>query len=143
MQEKEALARRYCREVRRKIPVGGKEKRLFMRTLHQRVEEFLNETEHTDFAAFEKAFGSPETIALSFWGEMSYPKIAKKIRFRNWVIAIVASLAILVLVSHQIAIHKMIEENRNQANGTIVYSGPRYMTEEEFERFMEEVEAEP
>lgn len=124
MRENERLARRYCQEVRKKLPVGGRQKRIYLETMYQRVVEFLETSEQPDEAAVEARFGDPETIALAFIGEMSYQEISRKFRFRNRVIAISLAVAILATAGIAIAFRQIIKYNKNEHNGYIVQTEP-------------------
>lgn len=119
MDTKEKLARRYCRRVRGRLPVGGPKKREFLETLHQRVLEFLHESERADAAAVEARFGSPDAIALSFLEQMSYAELTCKIRFRNRVIAAVLAVAFAAVMGLALTFHQMIEYNKNRHDGYI------------------------
>ncbi len=114
MNQNKKLAKQYCRRVRKQLPVGGKQKRMYLETMYQRVLEYLETAERTDEAALEAHFGDPENIALAFLGEMPYQEISRKFRFRNRVIAIVLAVAILALAGITVMLCQIKEYN--QAN---------------------------
>ena len=58
-------------------------------------------------------------------------------------LASIAVVALIALIGTRLAVRQMIEENRRQENGYLVYSEPEYMTEEEFNQIMEELEENP
>lgn len=124
MDTKEKLARRYCRCVRRRLPVGGPKKQEFLDTLHQRVLEFLENADTVDGAAVEARFGAPETIAYSFIEQMPYEEVARKFRFRNRVIAVILAVAVIAVAGLVLSFHQMIEYNKTQHDGHIVYTEP-------------------
>lgn len=146
MQEVEAVARQYCRRVRRKMPLFLKGKRAYLDQLYLSVVETLEERGQADLAVAEACFGAPQQAASEFFSPEIDPLAEKRAwRRTRWLVALasIAVVALIALIGTRLAVRQMIEETREQANGYIVYSEPEYLTEEEFNEIMEELEENP
>lgn len=111
------ILKQYCRQVSRKIPIGGRQKRAFLNNLEQNVSAFLCKNPGADSAGISDCFGEPEDIALSFLSEMSYEEISAKFRKGKTVLFITVLTAIVTIFLLCATLWRIILENRNLADG--------------------------
>ena len=122
--------RAYCRSVSRRLPLGGRRKRDFLRQLDRGVADYLSGHPWADVQELREQFGSPEELAVSFVSELSAPEIDQAFRVRQRLLAVAVAAALLALGALALTLRQMWKENQSEINGyyEIVTPGEVYTT---------------
>lgn len=113
-----ALKRYYC-DVKRALPCSSKIKKQIVQQLQESVCDFILQNPNTDFAAIQHHFGTPQEIVSSYIDEQGTPELLKKMTIKKRVLAIVASVMAIILMSWMIAVAWSIHDDRETNRGHI------------------------
>lgn len=120
MKRLERRADAYCRQVAKKLPFGGAQKRAYLLALRHDALGYLSTHPWAEPRELAEVFGSPEQIAVAFVSEMSYEEINARFRARNRVLALVSAAVVISLLLLGAMIVYLVIRNRQDMDGHFV-----------------------
>ncbi len=127
MKQLERRAAAYCRQVGKKLPIGGGRKKAYLQNLRTDVTAYLSTHPWAEQAELRSVFGEPEQIAVSFVSEMPYEEINAKFRARNRALRLVSAAVVLALLMLVGMIVYLILRNKQDMEGYFVVTEARYL----------------
>ena len=103
----------YMQEIKRNLVCDNKQRKKFLSSFSDNMDEYLNDNPDADFAQLQEDLGTPEEIANAFLENTSASNIKKRISFAKWIFASVA----VALVIYITAIIIVIIDAHIQNNG--------------------------
>lgn len=98
MDKRDAVLRRYLREVKGWLPCGGKMKKELLGKIGGTVSGYLEENPEGDYAALVCRFGTPQQIASAYVDEIETPELLHSLRIRRRIVKIVSGTALVVVI---------------------------------------------
>ena len=98
MKTEQRELKRYIKQIYRKLPYTGKERRRIIGDLQNNVGAYLESNPEASVADVQAHFGSPEGIAYSCVEQTELDVLLRKMRIRKTVIRIVGAVALVVLL---------------------------------------------
>lgn len=98
----------YMQEIKRNLVCDNKQRKKFLSSFSDNMDEYLNNNPDADFAQLQKDLGTPEEIANAFLENTSASNIKKRMSFAKWIIAgvaIVLSIYIIAIIITLIDAH--------------------------------------
>lgn len=119
MGNNDAALKRYYHDVKRALPCSSKIRKQIVQQLQESVRDFILQNPDADFAAVQHHFGTPQEIASGYIDEQGTPELLKKMTIKKRVLAIVAGVMAIILVSWMIAVAWSIHDDRETNHGYI------------------------
>ncbi len=91
-------AKRYLRQVRAWIPVGGQMKRQILDMVQSNLQEYLEECPDAQWNDLVRRFGTPQQIASAQVEEMEAGELLQNLRIRRRVVTIAVCTALAVVL---------------------------------------------
>lgn len=113
MKVTEKERRIYMQEIKRNLVCDNKQRKKFLSSFSDNMDEYLNDNPDADFTQLQKDLGTPEEIANAFLENASASNIKKRMSFVKWIVASVA----VALVIYITAIIIIIINAHNSNNG--------------------------
>ena len=110
---------RYIHEIRKELPVVGKDRIVILKQIKAMCKSFFAENPDADYTEIVERFGSPGQIAASYIGEMDLSDVKKIMKIRNAIIRIISVTAIVSVLIWICAVSFAVIENRKQMHLTI------------------------
>lgn len=131
MKVTEKERKKYIQEIKRNLVCNNEQRKKFLASFSDNMDEYLNDNPHADFAQLQKDLGTPEEIANAFLENASASNVKKRMSFVKWIIlGIVVALSVYI-----IAIIIVLIDAHKQNNGYSVIT-----TSESMVYYDEEVE---
>ncbi len=128
MKVTEKERRIYMQEIKRNLVCDNKQRKKFLSSFSDNMDEYLNDNPDADFAQLQEDLGTPEEIANAFLENTSASNIKKRMSFAKWIIvgiivvvlAIISTLVIEVFDAHKqhngqftevITVHEVTTDN--------------------------------
>ena len=99
----------YMQEIKRNLVCDNKQRKKFLSSFSDNMDEYLNNNPDADFAQLQKDLGTPEEIANAFLENASASNVKKRISFVKWIIlGVVVALAVYItsIITTLIDAHK-------------------------------------
>lgn len=109
----------YIREVRKELPIVGKDRKIIVRQIESMCKTYFTERSSVSYDEIVKRLGSPQQIVASYIGEMDLSDVAKGMKIRNAIIRIISAAAVVSVIIWICAVSSAMIENRKQMNLTI------------------------
>ena len=123
----------YMQEIKRNLVCDNKQRKKFLSSFSDNMDEYLNDNPDADFAQLQEDLGTPEEIANAFLENTSASNIKKRISFAKWIIAGVVVIVLSVIVTLVIEITDAHNSNNGQFTDVItVYETITDNPEEEY-----------
>lgn len=109
MKVTEKERKKYIQEIKRNLVCNNEQRKKFLASFSDNMDEYLNNNPDADFAQLQKDLGTPEEIANAFLENASASNVKKRISFVKWIIsgvAVVVLAIILTLVIEIVDAHK-------------------------------------
>ena len=113
MKVTEKERRIYMQEIKRNLVCDNKQRKKFLSSFSDNMDEYLNDNPDADFAQLQEDLGTPEEIANAFLENASASNIKKRMSFVKWIVAGVT----VALVIYITAIIIVIIDAHNSNNG--------------------------
>lgn len=110
----------YYKQIRQALPGNVFNRRRIMAGIKNGIEEYRLQNPDADMAQIKAHFGSPEQIAAAYIEEQSTGQLLKALHIRHKIVAIVAGVMAVILLSWAIFITSEIVNSHNQKYGYIV-----------------------
>lgn len=118
----EAALRRYCAQVRKNLPCNRKQKKRILDEIRGSAMQWLEQNPDAPFSEFEKAFGSPASIAAAHLEQMEASEVLQKLSVRQKILRIVlAAVAVIVLLWAAVLTWAAIDQYHHARGRTFVY----------------------
>ena len=99
MNSRDAALRRYYRRIKSWLPCSRQQKKEILEKIKSNVSDYLEENPEADFRQVQAWFGAPESIAAAYVDEMDTTALLSGLRIRRKILAMVAGLAALIVIS--------------------------------------------
>lgn len=113
MKVTEKERKKYIQEIKRNLVCNKEQRKKFLASFSDNMDEYLNDNPDADFAQLQKDLGTPEEIANAFLENTSASNVKKRMSFVKWIVAGVA----IVLSIYITAIIIIIIDAHNSNNG--------------------------
>lgn len=131
MKVTEKERRIYMQEIKRNLVCDNKQRKKFLSSFSDNMDEYLNDNPDADFAQLQKDLGTPEEIANAFLENTSASNIKKRMSFAKWIIAGVVVIVLSVIVT--LVIEIIDAHNSNNGYGAITTSESMVYCDEDVE----------
>lgn len=123
----------YMQEIKRNLVCDNKQRKKFLSSFSDNMDEYLNDNPDADFAQLQEDLGTPEEIANAFLENASASNVKKRMSFAKWIIAGVVVIVLSVIVTLVIEIIDAHNSNNGQFTDVItVYETITDNPEEEY-----------
>lgn len=119
MKVTEKERRIYMQEIKRNLVCDNKQRKKFLSSFSDNMDEYLNDNPDADFAQLQEDLGTPEEIANAFLENTSASNIKKRMSFAKWIIAGVVVIVLSVIVTLVIEIIGAHNSNNGYSKETI------------------------
>ena len=94
----------YYRQIKKLLVCSKSDKKKFLCSLDDNIEEYLKEHPNSDFSEIQEVMGTPQEIADEFLANESAEKIKNKITFKKIILVavIIVLTAILFMISFEL-----------------------------------------
>lgn len=109
MKVTEKEQKKYMQEIKRNLVCSKEQRKKFLASFSNNMDEYLNDNSDADFAQLQKDLGTPEEIANAFLENASASNVKKQMSFVKWIIvgvAVVLSVYIIAIIVVLIDAHK-------------------------------------
>lgn len=139
MKVTEKERRIYMQEIKRNLVCDNKQRKKFLSSFSDNMDEYLNDNPDADFVQLQKDLGTPEEIANAFLENASASNIKKRMSFAKWIIAGVAVALVIYITAIMIVI--IDAHNSNNGYGTETITTEEITTDNPEEGYItEEIE---
>lgn len=127
MNKNNSALRRYCKQVKKWLPCGGKVAKRILQDLRMNLLVYLEENPNADFEQLKEHFGQPKDIACAYIDGQNTEELLAALRLRRRVLAMVAGALMLLLAICGVYISWASHEINNTSYGhykteTIIYN---------------------
>lgn len=119
MKVTEKERRIYMQEIKRNLVCDNKQRKKFLSSFSDNMDEYLNDNPDADFAQLQEDLGTPEEIANAFLENASASNVKKRMSFAKWIIAGVVVIVLSVIVTLVIEIIGAHNSNNGYSKETI------------------------
>lgn len=110
----------YIQEIKRNLVCDNKQRKKFLSSFSDNMDEYLNNNPDADFAQLQKDLGTPEEIANAFLENASASNVKKRISFvKRIILGVIVALAVYITA---IIIVLIDAHNSNNGYGKITTS---------------------
>lgn len=110
----------YMQEIKRNLVCDNKQRKKFLSSFSDNMDEYLNNNPDADFAQLQKDLGTPEEIANAFLENASASNVKKRISFVKWIIAGVAVVVLAIILTLVIEIADAHKQHSGSGTETII-----------------------
>lgn len=119
MKVTEKERKKYIQEIKRNLVCNNEQRKKFLASFSDNMDEYLNDNPDADFAQLQKDLGTPEEIANAFLENASASNVKKRMSFVKWIIASVVVIVLSVIVTLVIEIINAHIQNGGYGTETI------------------------
>lgn len=99
MKVTEKERKKYMQEIKRNLVCNNEQRKKFLASFSDNLDEYLNDNPNADFAQLQKDLGTPEEIANAFLENASASNVKKQMSFVKWIIVGVAVIVLAVILT--------------------------------------------
>ena len=110
---------RYVRLVRKNLPCPHALKKKLIQDVKMNVRQYLQELPDCGYAEVEAHFGKPQTIAVSYIGDMDMQELVRTVYRRNRCLNVVFAIALLALALWSAVCIQAFFNHVGHANGYV------------------------
>lgn len=99
MKVTEKERKKYMQEIKRNLVCNNEQRKKFLASFSDNLDEYLNDNPNADFAQLQKDLGTPEEIANAFLENASASNVKKRMSFVKWIIVGVAVIVLAVILT--------------------------------------------
>ncbi len=99
MKVTEKERKKYIQEIKRNLVCNKEQRKKFLASFSDNMDEYLNNNPDADFAQLQKDLGTPEEIANAFLENASASNVKKRMSFVKWIIVGVAVIVLAVILT--------------------------------------------
>ena len=108
----------YYREINKALPGSPNAKKRIMDSIHQAVENYLQEYPQTDIADVQHHFGTPDDIASSYVEQLETHVVIRRLDIKKAIIIAVCSTLVLALLLWIIGLAIALVDEHKSDNGS-------------------------
>ncbi len=113
MKVTEKERKKYMQEIKRNLVCNNEQRKKFLASFSDNLDEYLNDNPNADFAQLQKDLGTPEEIANTFLENASASNVKKRMSFVKWIIlgiVVALSVYIIAIIITQINFRQRLSE---------------------------------
>lgn len=120
MSNRDAVLKRYYRDVKRVLPCSLAMKKQIVRQLQESVRGYLEQNPDANMDAVQQHFGTPQEIASGYIDDQDASELLKKMTIKKRVLAIIAGTMAAVLLTWAGVVAWAIAKQKTVQNGYYV-----------------------
>lgn len=119
MRVTERERKQYLNQIKKLLVCKGTQRKQFMNSFSDNVDEYLNDNPDADFAQLQKDMGTPQEIADAFLENESAVDVKKRMSFVKWLIIGIIIVILMLVITLVIELIDAYKAHRGYAEETI------------------------
>lgn len=94
----------YLKQIKKALICKGKQRKQFMNSFENNMDEYLRDNPDADFAQLQKDMGTPHEIADAFLENESASNIKRRITVKKWIIVALTVVVLMIAATLVLAL---------------------------------------